>query len=72
MDPSVQPVAKAVTTTVGSRDGVGAGDHDEPFTFGRRPSSTWTYPFAARQFARLLVLRGKVRDGEIAGDGATG
>jgi hypothetical protein len=43
-------------------DGDGAGDHDEPYRFGRRPSARWSYPFTERQFARLLILRGRVRD----------
>jgi len=43
-------------------DGIGAGDHDEPYRFGRRPTARWPYPFSERQFARLLVMRGRVRD----------
>jgi hypothetical protein len=43
-------------------DGDGAGDHDEPFRFGRRPNVRWPYPFTERQYARLLILRGRVRD----------
>ena len=43
-------------------DGDGAGDHDEPYRFGRRPSARWPYPFTERQFARLLIMRGRVRD----------
>jgi hypothetical protein len=45
-----------------SRDGDGAGDHDEPYRFGRRPSARWSYPFTERQYARLLILRGRTRD----------
>ena len=45
-----------------SFDGDGAGDHDEPYRFGRRPNSRAPYPFTERQFARLLILRGRVRD----------
>jgi hypothetical protein len=43
-------------------DGDGAGDHDEPYRFGRRPNARWPYPFTERQYARLLILRGRVRD----------
>ena len=43
-------------------DGDGAGDHDEPYRFGRRPTTRAPYPFSERQFARLLILRGRVRD----------
>jgi hypothetical protein len=50
---------------VGTRDGLGAGDHDQPYRFGYRPSATTTYPFSTRQYVRLLVLRGRVQDGDI-------
>ena len=43
-------------------DGTGAGDHDEEYRFGRRPNTRAPYPFTERQFARLLILRGRVRD----------
>ena len=46
-----------------TQDGVGAGDHDLPYKFGRSPRSTATYPFSTRQYARLLLLRSRVRDG---------
>lgn len=46
----------------GSRDGTGAGDHDEPFA-GFRP-----YQFSTRQLARLLQLRSEVLDARL-GDG---
>jgi hypothetical protein len=51
-----QPVAD-------THDGTGAGDHDVPYSFGRRPRSAATYPFSTRQYARLLILRSRVRDG---------
>jgi hypothetical protein len=53
---------------VGTRDGFGAGDHDQPYRFGRRPRSGTTYPFSTRQYLRLLVLRGRILDGD-RGDG---
>jgi hypothetical protein len=40
----------------------GAGDHDEEYRFGRRPNARAPYPFTERQFARLLILRGRLRD----------
>jgi hypothetical protein len=43
----------------GSKDGSGAGDHDEPYHFGRRPKADVTFPFSERQYARLLVLRSR-------------
>ena len=47
---------------VGSLDGLGAGDHDQPYRFGRRPRANVPYPFSTRQYARLLLLRGLVQD----------
>jgi hypothetical protein len=47
--------------TTGSHDGIGAGDHDLPYTFGRLPRAEAPYPFSTRQYARLLVLRGQFR-----------
>ena len=49
----------------GTRDGVGAGDHDQPYRFGCKPCSAAPYPFSTRQYVRLLVLRGRVQDGDI-------
>ena len=46
----------------GSLDGDGAGDHDQPYRFGDHPRASVPYPFNTRQYARLLVLRGRVRD----------
>ena len=46
----------------GSQDGQGAGDHDQPYRFGWRPRASVPYPFNTRQYARLLVLRGRVQD----------
>ena len=54
----------------GTRDGKGAGDCDQPYTFGRRPTLNATYPFSTRQYAQLLVLRGRVQDG-LVGRGDT-
>jgi hypothetical protein len=47
------------TTGAGSKDGSGASDHDEPYVFGRRPRAAAPWPFNERQYARLLVLRGR-------------
>jgi hypothetical protein len=47
---------------VGSLDGLGAADHDQPYRFGRRPRASAPYPFSTRQYARLLLLRGRVQD----------
>jgi hypothetical protein len=47
---------------IGSQDGSGAGDNDQPYVFGRRPNARAPFPFTERQYARLLVLRGRVQD----------
>jgi hypothetical protein len=57
-------------THAGTLDGSGAGDHDQPFRFGRLPTSLAPYPFSTRQYARLLVLRSRVEAGQ-AGRGDT-
>ena len=49
-------------TNTGTRDGTGAGDHDQPYYFGRRPRTTATFPFSEREYARLLVLRSRHQD----------
>jgi hypothetical protein len=49
----------------GTKDGEGAADHDRPYRFGRRPTSLAPYPFSTRQYARLLVLRSRVRAGLV-------
>jgi hypothetical protein len=36
--------------------------YDEPYRFGRRPTARAPYPFTERQFARLLILKGRVVD----------
>ena len=40
-------------TGAGSKDGSGAGDNDQPYTFGRRPRAIAPWPFTERQYARL-------------------
>jgi hypothetical protein len=51
-----------------SRDGVGAGDHDAPYLFGRVPRAATPFPFSMREFARLMILRSRFRSGLLAGD----
>jgi hypothetical protein len=47
---------------LGSLDGDGAADHDVPYRFGFRPRASAPYPFNTRQYARLLVMRGRIQD----------
>jgi hypothetical protein len=53
----------ANSPTCESRDGIGSADHDMPYVFGRLPRAMAPFPFSTREFARLLVLRSRVRDG---------
>jgi hypothetical protein len=55
------PPAKA-GPAIGSLDGDGSADHDQPYRFGFRPRASAPYPFNTRQYARLLVLRGRTQD----------
>ena len=55
------PFVAAVTPNPGSKDGEGAGDRDRPYA-SRELSVESPFPFTTRQYARLLVLRGRVRD----------
>ena len=64
-EPTTSRPTKPVT---GTHDGLGAGDHDQPYRFGRRPTATVPYPFSTRQYARLLALRSRVEAG-LAGAG---
>ena len=41
---------------------------DQPYRFGRRPTTQAPFPFTHREFARLLILRGRVQDAVSAGD----
>ena len=51
-----------------SRDGVGAGDHDAPYVFGRVPRAAAPFPFSMREFARLMVIRSRYRGVLLTGD----
>jgi hypothetical protein len=56
------------TAGPGSKDGRGCGDHDQAYTFGRRPRGVAPFPFTMHQYARLLALRGCVGDGLLGSD----
>ena len=54
----------------GTKDGDTAGDNDQPYRFGRRPNAQAPYPFTERQYARLLILRGRLQAVESREDRA--
>ncbi|MBV9545657.1 MAG: hypothetical protein JOY61_14900 [Chloroflexi bacterium] len=54
--------------STGSLDREGAGDHDQPYRFGFRPRVSHPYPFSTRQYARLLILRGRICDSQDFSD----
>jgi hypothetical protein len=57
------------TSHIGRLDGPSGGDHDEAYTFGRRPSLAAPFPFSIREYARLLALRSRLdTDGFSAPD----
>jgi hypothetical protein len=39
---------------------IDAPAHDEPYRFGRRPNTRAPFPFTEREFARLLIVRGRI------------
>ena len=49
-------------TGAGTKDGSGAGDHDQPYVFGRRPRAVAPWPFTERQYVRLLLMRSRVHE----------
>ena len=51
------------TAGLGTKDGRGCGDHDQAYTFGRRPRGVAPFPFTLHQYTRLLALRGLISDG---------
>ena len=56
------PVTEGTASpNLGSKDGDTAADNDQPYRFGRRPNARAPWPFTERQFARLLIARGKYR-----------
>jgi hypothetical protein len=55
-----EPLEVGDTTGRGTKDGSTAADHDESYRFGLHPSAIAPFPFTERQFARLLILRGRL------------
>ncbi len=61
MIPEQQLQPRTAATIEGTLDGSGAGDHDQPYRFGRNPSVMQPFPFSTHEFARLLILRGRLQ-----------
>jgi hypothetical protein len=40
---------------------ISAASYDESYRFGRQPTARAPFPFTERQFARLLIARGRVQ-----------
>jgi hypothetical protein len=46
----------------GTLDGLGSADHDQPYSFGRRPCTAAPFPFSTHQYAHLLSLTSRLGD----------
>jgi hypothetical protein len=57
------PSSETGLASIGTKDGSTAADNDQPYRFGLRPTAKAPFPFTERQFARLLILRGRTHDG---------
>jgi hypothetical protein len=57
---------KAVSSDVSSI--INAASYDESYRFGRQPTVRAPFPFTERQFARLLIARGRVQAAPSADD----
>ena len=60
--------SQPIETARGTCDGSGAGDRDQPFRYGHKPTTLAPFPFSTRQYARLLVLRSRVEAGVTCTD----
>jgi len=47
---------------------IDAAAFDEPYRFGRRPTTRAPFPFTEQQFARLLIARSRILDALSAAD----
>ena len=52
---------RAATAAEYPRRERGGGDRDQPYRYVR-PSSSWTFPFTTGEYARLLLLKSKLRE----------
>jgi hypothetical protein len=57
------PASETGLAEFGTKDGSTAADNDQPYRFGLRPVAKAPFPFSERQYARLLILRGRMQDG---------
>ncbi len=67
--------SSANTNTAGycardAADTTAARSYDEPYRFGRKPTTRAPFPFTEREFARLLVVRSRLQARDAA-NGAT-
>ena len=60
-----EQIHERLATIDGTLDGRGAGDHDQPYRFGRKPTSAQPFPFSTHQYARLLILHGRIQAGAL-------
>jgi hypothetical protein len=63
---NIQQAQAPAGSHVGSFDGVGSADHDQPYVFGRRPTSAVPFPFSTRQYVRLLLMRSRLAEKSLA------
>ena len=62
MDAISNPTAARV------RANIDAPGPDQPYRFGHRPTARAPSPFTERQFARLLIVRGRIQAAASAAD----
>jgi hypothetical protein len=55
--------ARRLQAVGGTKDGKGAADNDEPYTY-HKPTVSAHFPFSEQQFANLLSLRAAIVNGE--------
>jgi hypothetical protein len=58
----------ATTESSIARSTSDAASYDESYQFGRRPTVRAPFPFTEREFARLLIARGRVQADPSADD----
>jgi hypothetical protein len=51
-----------------SQDPQATYEHDLPYAFSRRPQAIAPFPFREIEYARLLILRGRIQDGSFGSD----